>query len=135
MGSAGTMLLLLAIGALGLDAGQLQAWQAFYDGVNGMSSCSKCSNRNDPCSCGYTGPYGPGVLCEGDSITKISLYSCSLSGKSRVETLVVVCIVIFLLYGSASRSNFLSYCVILSKIIFVNFCSHMLDDWSHFSFL
>ena len=132
MGSAGTMLLLLAIGALGLDAGQLQAWQAFYDGVNGMSSCSKCSNRNDPCSCGWgSNWYGPGVLCEGDSITKISLYSCSLSGESRL----LLSFSLSFFYMVLTRSNFLSYCVILSKMIFVNFCSHMLDDWSHFSFL
>ena len=131
MGSAGTMLLLLAIGALGLDAGQLQAWQAFYDGVDGMSSCSKCSNRNDPCSCGYPNPAVGGVLCEGDSITKISLYQCGLSGKSRL----LLSFSLSFFYMVLTRSNFLSYCAILSKMIFVNFCSHMLDDWSHFSFL
>ena len=66
-----------------LDADQLQAWQAFYDGVSGMSSCSKCNKRDDPCSCGWgSNSYGPGVLCEGDSITKINLYACSLSGES-----------------------------------------------------
>ena len=65
-----------------LDADQLQAWQAFYDGVSGMSSCSKCNKRNDPCSCGWGSYPWAGVLCEGDSITKMSLYSCSLSGKS-----------------------------------------------------
>ena len=127
-----TMLLLLAIGALGLDEGQLRAWQAFYDGVNGMSSCSKCSNRNDPCSCGWgSNSYGPGVLCEGDSITKISLYSCSLSGESRL----LLSFALSFFFMVLTWSNFLSYCVILSKILFVNFCSHMLDDWSHFSFL
>ena len=78
-------LIAFAVESWGLEAAQLQAWQAFYDGVNGMSSCSKCSNRNDPCSCGWGSSWnGPGVLCEGDSITKISLYSCSLSGKSRL---------------------------------------------------
>ena len=77
-------LITFAVESWGLEAGQLQAWQAFYDGVNGMSSCSKCSNRNDPCSCGWgSNSWGPGVLCEGDSITKISLHACSLSGKSR----------------------------------------------------
>ena len=80
----GLTLIAFAVESWGLEAAQLQAWQAFYDGVNGMSSCSKCSNRNDPCSCGWgSNSWGPGVLCEGDSITKISLYSCSLSGKSR----------------------------------------------------
>ena len=69
-----------------LDADQLQAWQAFYDGVSGMSSCSKCNKRDDPCSCGWgSNYYGPGVLCEGNSITKISLYSCSLSGPIPSE--------------------------------------------------
>ena len=109
-----------SVGALGLDAGQLQAWQAFYDGVNGMSSCSKCRNRNDPCSCGYPNGYGPGVLCEGNSITKISLYSCSLSGKSRVETLVVVCIVIFL-YGS----HMVQFSFLLCNIVKNNFCQFL----------
>ena len=86
--SFGTVFTLIAfaVESWGLEAAQLQAWQAFYDGVNGMSSCSKCSNRNDPCSCGWTSDWAGdyGVLCEGNSITKICLYSCSLSGQSRL---------------------------------------------------
>ena len=75
-------LIAFAVESWGLEAAQLQAWQAFYDGVDGMSSCSKCSNRNDPCSCGWgSESWGPGVLCEGDSITKIALNGCGLSGK------------------------------------------------------
>ena len=78
-------LIAFAVESWGLEAGQLQAWQAFYDGVNGMSSCSKCNKKSDPCSCGWgSNSWGPGVLCEGNSITKISLYSCSLSGKSKL---------------------------------------------------
>ena len=120
MGSAGTMLLLLAIGALGLDAGQLQAWQAFYDGVNGMSSCSKCSNRNDPCSCGWgSSSYGPGVLCEGDSITKISLYSCSLSGKSRL--LLSFALSFLLICGSHT----VQFSFLLCNIVKNDFCQFL----------
>ena len=124
-------LIAFAVESWGLEAAQLQAWQAFYDGVNGMSSCSKCSNRNDPCSCGWGSKpdgspktNGPGVLCEGDSITKISLYQCGLSGKSRL----LLSFSLSFFYMVLTRSNFLSYCAILSKMIFVNFCSHMLDD-------
>ena len=118
-------LISFAVESWGLEATQLQAWQAFYDGVDGMSSCSKCSNRNDPCSCGWgSESWGPGVLCEGDSITKISLYQCGLSGKSRL----LLSFSLSFFYMVLTRSNFLSYCAILSKMIFVNFCSHMLDD-------
>ena len=80
-------LIAFAVESWGLEAAQLQAWQAFYDGVDGMSSCSKCSNRNDPCSCGWgSESWGPGVLCEGDSITKISLYQCGLSTVPKVAS-------------------------------------------------
>ena len=80
--SAGMMLLLLAIGALGLDAGQLQAWQALNQNRGGCSS--RCSDWNDPCNTCRS--Y---VQCTSDKkqLTVIKLFSCSLSGKFVVSEL------------------------------------------------
>ena len=93
----------LVVHTYGLESGQLQAWQAFYDAV-GVSGCSKCNSRTNPCGCSSS--Y---IECssDGQSLTKINLYSCSLSGKSSF------CIVIF--YMVLTWCNFLSYCAILSK--------------------
>ena len=70
-----------------LDADQLQAWQAFYDGVSGMSSCSKCNKRNDPCSCSSS---YLGCSSDGKKITKINLFECGLSGKSAYRPFLII---------------------------------------------
>ena len=68
----------LVMHTYGLESGQLQAWQAFYDAV-GVSGCSKCNSRTNPCGCSSS--Y---IECtsDGQYLTMIRLYSCSLSGKS-----------------------------------------------------
>ena len=93
----------LVVHTYGLESGQLQAWQAFYDAV-GVSGCSKCNSRTNPCGCSSS--Y---IECTSDDqyLTMIRLYSCSLSGKS------FFCIIIF--YMVLTPCNFLSYCAILSK--------------------
>ena len=97
------ILAILVMHTYGLESGQLQAWQAFYDAV-GVSGCSKCNSRTNPCGCSSS--Y---IECTSDDqyLTKIRLYSCSLSGKS------FFCIIIF--YMVLTPCNFLSYCAILSK--------------------
>ena len=113
----------LVVHTYGLESGQLQAWQAFYDAV-GVSGCSKCNSRTNPCGCSSS--Y---IECTSDDqyLTKIRLYSCSLSGKSFSA-------LSHFLYGSHTV-QFSSLLCNIVKMIFVNFSSHMLDDWSHFSFL
>ena len=61
----------------GLESGQLLAWQTFYDAV-GVSGCSKCNSKTNPCGCSS---YYIGCTGDGQYLTKIRLFSCSLSGK------------------------------------------------------
>ena len=92
----------LVVHTYGLESGQLQAWQAFYDAV-GVSGCSKCNSRTNPCGC--SSKY---IECTSDDryLTKIWLYSCSLSGKS------FFCIIAFFIWFSHCAIFFLivQYC-------------------------
>ena len=108
------ILAILVMHTYGLESGQLQAWQAFYDAV-GVSGCSKCNSRTNPCGCSSS--Y---IKCTSDDqyLTKIRLYSCSLSGKS------FFCIIAFFIWFSHGAIA-LPYCAILSKwflSIFVLIC-------------
>ena len=93
----------LVMHTYGLESGQLQAWQAFYDAV-GVSGCSKCSKRHNPCG-GCSSDY---IECtsDGQYLTKIWLSSCSLSGKS------FFCIIAFFIWFSHCAIFFLigQYC-------------------------
>ena len=96
------ILAILVMHTYGLESGQLQAWQAFYDAV-GVSGCSKCNSRTNPCGCSSS--Y---IECTSDDqyLTKIRLYSCSLSGKS------FFCIIAFFIWFSHGAIFFLivQYC-------------------------
>ena len=104
----------LVMHTYGLESGQLQAWQAFYDAV-GVSGCSKCNSRTNPCGCSSS--Y---IECTSDDqyLTKIGLSSCSLSGKS------FFCIIAFFIWFSHGAIFFLivQYCQNDFLSIFVLIC-------------